>query len=100
MVDETGYLGELEDIADSGLTAADTFSVTFNMDICAGCGPGTWAIDQQASGVQQGSAPEPGVLLLSGGGLVILGLWRWRRARDHSETVEGSASGRPEGETK
>ena|ERR1035437_3954316 len=66
----------------SGVLAADTITITFNMDICATCS-GSWQIVQQAS-----PTPEPAALLLTGSGLVILGLWRRQRARGR-KTSEG-----------
>ena len=58
-----------------------SFTVTFGMDTCGACF-GTWSIDQTASTV-----PEPAVLVLTGGGLVSLGLLRRRRTRGRRLSV-------------
>ena len=66
----------------TGLTVPDTTSITvsFYIDVCATCS-GTAVILQQAT------VPEPAVLVLTGGGLVSLGLWRRRRTRGRRLSV-------------
>jgi hypothetical protein len=58
----------------SGLNVPNTNAITvkFYMDVCADCAGGSNIF-------QQATAPEPVPLVLTGGGLVCLGLWRRRR---------------------
>jgi hypothetical protein len=66
----------------TGLTVPNTHSITvsFYIDVCDVCS-GSTAILQQAT------VPEPAVLVLTGGGLVSLGLWRRRRTRGRRLSV-------------
>ena len=66
----------------TGMTVPDKSSITvsFYIDVCQACS-GNTAILQQAT------VPEPAVLVLTGGGLVSLGLWRRRRTRDRRLSV-------------
>jgi hypothetical protein len=51
---------------------ANVIIVKFYMDVCADCAGGSNIF-------QQATVPEPVPLVLTGGGLVCLGLWRRRR---------------------
>jgi hypothetical protein len=66
----------------TGMTVPDKSSITvsFYIDVCQACS-GNTAILQQAT------VPEPAVLVLTGGGLVSLGLWRRRRTRGRRLSV-------------